>query len=64
MKKKIAALLSLVVLAMALTGCGKFTCDYCGKEKTGKQHTVTVFDEKTTMCDECYKDYKALKSLF
>lgn len=61
MKRKIAALLAMVVLAMTLAGCGKFTCDLCGEEKTGKQHTNEVFG---TICDDCYKELKELASMF
>ncbi len=60
MKRLIAmALLGATVLSFAACG-GKFTCDECGEEKTGKKHTIEIAGEKGTMCAECYEENKEL----
>ena len=55
MKKKIVIALMLVVMAMSLTACGKFTCFFCGEEKIGKRHTSAWSDE-IVVCHKCYKE--------
>lgn len=55
MKKLISILLLVVVLATMLTACGKFTCDMCGEEKTGKKHEESMLGESVVICDDCYK---------
>lgn len=55
MKKLISILLLIVVLATMLTACGKFTCDMCGEEKTGKKHEESMLGETVVICDDCYK---------
>lgn len=55
MKKLISILLLVVVLATMLTACGKFTCDMCGEEKTGKKHEESMLGESIVICDDCYK---------
>ena len=60
MKKIFAiALLGATVLSFAACG-GKFTCDECGQEKSGKKHTEELLGVKITMCDDCYELYGAL----
>jgi hypothetical protein len=60
MKKKISMLLIMAMLATSLTACGKFTCDWCGEEKSGKSHTTTALGEKMEICDDCYKEMKSM----
>lgn len=55
MKRLISILLLVVVLATMLTACGKFTCDMCGEEKTGKKHEESMLGESIVICDDCYK---------
>lgn len=55
MKKLISILLLVVVLATMLTACGKFTCDMCGEEKSGKKHEESMLGESVVICDDCYK---------
>lgn len=55
MKRLISILLLVVVLATMLTACGKFTCDMCGEEKSGKKHEESMLGESIVICDDCYK---------
>lgn len=64
MKKKISVLLIALVAMLSLTACGKFTCDICGQESTGKKHKIEVFDEKYTVCDDCNRIYEELGDLY
>ena len=63
MKKLIAVLCLLVVMASMLTAC-KFTCDLCGEEKTGKQTKGEVMGEEVVYCKECKEDLDQLKDAF
>lgn len=65
MKKLIAIICLVLVMASLLTACGKkFTCDLCQEKKSGKKHTEELLGEKITYCDECYKELKQLGDLF
>jgi hypothetical protein len=61
MKKLICVLLVVVMMATLLTACGKFKCELCGEEKSGKKHEGEVLGEKVVYCDECYKELEELK---
>lgn len=58
MKKRIVALILATMTMLSLSGCGKFTCDACGKEKSGKKYTIELFGEKGTVCKDCNKEIK------
>ena len=60
MKKRISILLMLSMLSMTLTACGKFTCDLCGEEKSGKSYESTVLGEEVVICDDCYQELQSL----
>lgn len=64
MKRLISILLLVVVLATMLTACGKFTCDMCGEEKTGKKHEESMLGETVVICDDCYKALEDLAGAF
>lgn len=65
MKRIICFLLVVVMLATLFVGCGgKFTCDICGEEKTGKKNEETLFGEKITYCNDCKDDLEELGNLF
>ena len=64
MKKKISLLLIAIAACLSLTACGKFTCDICGEEKSGKSYTTELFGEKIVMCSDCHDTLRALGSLF
>ena len=58
MKKIIALALVAVSLAATLASCGgKFVCDACGEEKTGKKSKVDFLGVSMTICSECKADY-------
>lgn len=61
MKGKIAVLLTAALLSVFLTACGKFTCDICGQEKSGKRYTVDLLGtgDEMTICEDCYKDLES-----
>ena len=50
MKRILCALILVAMLATMLTGCGKFTCDLCNKEKSGKQYTDEIFGQQVIYC--------------
>lgn len=47
MKRRIAMLLVVLVTALTFVACGKFECDFCGKEKTGKSYTVSAWGRRS-----------------
>ena len=51
MKKRYLAALLLIVCLLPLAGCGKFKCDGCGKETSGKKNKVTILGETATQTD-------------
>ena len=56
MKKIIALVLAVMLLVTCLVACGgKFTCDMCGEEKSGKKHEESMLGESIVICDDCYK---------
>ncbi len=68
-KRAIAVLLITVMSLTTLTACGgKFTCDICGKEKSGKKYTSEILGQTVNVCKDCKKEMdealEALGSLF
>lgn len=61
MKKKITALGLIIVFLFSLVACGKFTCDGCGEEKSGKSYKATFLGEEGTFCKDCKKELDELK---
>ena len=53
--KKLLCICALVVMLLTmLTACGgKFECDLCGKEKSGKKYTKEVLGEEIVYCGDC-----------
>ena len=62
MKKLIALVLLVVMMATMLAACGKFTCDICDEEKSGKQYEGAVLGEEFIACEDCYE--KSLEDPF
>lgn len=64
MKKIIALVLTGILAAGMLASCGKFTCDFCGEEKSGKKYESEALGIKVTMCKDCHDETEnALKGL-
>lgn len=64
MKKFVALLMLVIVVATLFCGCGKFTCDICGEEKTGRKYTEEIMGEKISYCKDCKEDLEALGNMF
>ena len=64
MKKLICVVLLVVVIATMLTACGKFKCDLCGEEKSGKKYERELFGQEIDICKDCYKDLEELADAF
>ena len=64
MKKIIVAILVVASLLATLTACGKFTCDICNEEKSGKKHEDEFLGEKIVVCDDCYEDLEDIADAF
>ena len=65
MKKRICLFLALLTALTALSGCGKFTCEMCGEEKSGKKYTITLQDDKKiTVCRDCHDEWEAMIEYF
>jgi hypothetical protein len=64
MKKLICILLLVVVLASLFTACGKFECDACGEEKSGKKYKEEIFGKEVVICKDCYNDLQELANAF
>ena len=62
MKKRIMAVCLMVAMVMSLTACGKFTCDLCGKEKSGKQYTYVLFGNEIVYCKDCKQNVEDMKA--
>ena len=62
MKKLIAVLCMVLVMATMLTAC-KFTCDICEEEKSGKKQTGELNGKKVVYCEDCESEYKAAEGL-
>ena len=54
MKKLIGVIALAAIVVSMLAACGKFTCDICGEEKSGKKHEEEVFGMEVVYCDDCY----------
>jgi len=63
MKKKLCVFLAMLMAVGSLAGCGKFTCDLCGEEKSGKKYVVKYEGEKATLCKDCKELYDSLMKL-
>ena len=64
MKRKVLLLLVIVIAMLNFTACGRFECDFCGEEKSGKAYAASVWGEEVTICKECKDEIKELQSVF
>ena len=64
MKKFVALLLVVVLMATMLCACGSFKCDLCGKEKSGKKYTENLLGQEITYGSDCKDSIAALGNMF
>lgn len=64
MKKFICISFLVLMMTAMLTACGKFECDLCGEEKSGKKYNKEVDEEKITICEDCNEDLEKLEEAF
>ena len=60
MKRKISTILIVVAIALTMTACGKFTCDFCGEEKNGKNYKSEMLGEEVVICQDCYNELREI----
>lgn len=54
MKRIITLTLASIMAAGLLASCGKFTCDICMEEKSGKKYETEMFGMTIVVCEDCY----------
>lgn len=64
MKKFVALLMLVVIVATLLCACGSFKCDLCGEEKSGKKYTEKLAGETITYCKDCKDALEDLGNMF
>ena len=64
MKKFVALLLVVVLMATMLCACGSFKCDLCGKEKSGKKYTENLLGQEISYCSDCKDSLEDLGNMF
>lgn len=53
MKRLIAVVALVMVMAVMMTACGKFKCALCREEKFGIKHETTVLGQEIVYCSDC-----------
>ena len=61
MKKIICSIVLILATMLCLVGCGKFTCELCGEEKSGKQYKDELFGEEIVYCSDCHEELEELE---
>ena len=65
MKKFLCLLVLVAMVASMLVACvGSFTCDLCGKDKTGRKYTEELLGEKIEYCSDCKEGLEELGDMF
>ena len=64
MKKLIALIALLATMTVLLCGCGKFECDLCGEEKTGKKYEGELLGTEVVYCKDCREALEDLSDMF
>ena len=60
MKKLIMLVAMVAVFSTLLCACGKFKCDLCGKEKSGKKYKEEVMGQEVVYCKDCHDELEDL----
>lgn len=55
MKRIVTLALAGIMAVGMLASCGKFTCDLCGEEKSGKKYETEMLGTKITICKDCHE---------
>ena len=55
MKKKVLAIILMVIMAVGMIGCTKTKCDWCGIEGRCKTYKNALLGEMD-ICSDCAKD--------
>lgn len=61
MKKTLAILGLVAVMAVSAFGCGKKECDYCGEKKSCK--TDEIAGEEINYCKDCKEAHELVAGL-
>ena len=56
--KKFFAIVCIIAIAMSITACSKFECDFCGEEKMGKKYEGAF---GTEICKDCHDDLEEIE---
>lgn len=64
MKKLISLIALFATLTVLLCGCGKFECDLCGEEKSGKKYEGELMGEEVVYCKDCREALEELAEMF
>ena len=62
MKRLLGVVALTAVLAVLMTGCGKFRCGVCMEEKYGKRHKDED-GQGMIICAECYEELTNLAEM-
>ncbi len=62
MKKILAVVLVVVLMAVMLCACGEETyrCGWCQNQVTQKPRIATVFGQECQVCDDCAEGLEAM----
>ena len=60
MKKLIMLVAMVAVFSTLLCACGKFECDLCGKEKSGKKYKEELMGQEIIYCKDCHDELESL----
>ena len=60
MKKILSLAAVALMLTVFLCGCGKFTCDLCGEEKSGKKYKEELLGQEIVYCKDCHDGLESL----
>ena len=63
MKKCIAVLCLVVAMVTLLTACGKFECEVCGYESTGKKYKRDIAGQEYICCETCNRKLEAVQGI-
>ena len=64
MKRVISLIVCFVLCLGLLCGCGKFECELCGEEKSGKKYEGEVMGRTVVYCQECKEQVDSIRDMF